>query len=507
MDPAAQRPAAGRPVGPATMVVFGASGDLTRRKLVPALYNLAVEKRLPASFALVGMAGRELSDAQFRDHLDAGIREALGTEADTRIRHWLLERVVYLSGDFRSADAYQRLRQRLEEVDEAFGTGGNYLHYLSTPPSFFADIVGHLAEAGLVQQADGRWRRVVVEKPFGHDVESARELNHALWARLDESQIYRIDHYLGKETVQNLMVLRFANAIFEPVWNRHYVDHVQITVAEEIGVGHRARYYEEAGALRDMVPNHIFQLLSLTAMEPPISFEAEAVRDKKSEALAAVQPLTPENVLERAVRGQYGAGEVPGGGEVPAYRAEAGVDPRSATETFVAMKLLIDNWRWAGVPFYLRTGKRLPDRRTELVIQFRDVPHMLFRETPVEHLDPNQLIVRIQPREGIHLRFGAKQPGREVRIGNVEMDFCYADYFGKSPTTGYETLLHDAIKGDATLFQRADSVEEGWRLVAPVLDVWQAMPERGFPNYAAGSWGPARADALLAADGRAWKND
>ncbi len=506
MSPGKDNASADRRLGPAAMVIFGASGDLTRRKLVPALYNLAVERRLSDAFAIVGIAGREMSDEQFRAHLQESIRDFVGSDLDSQSWTWLLERIGYISGDFRDPASYARLRERLEAVDAHFGTHGNYLHYLSTPPSFFSDIVHHLGQAGLVRQENDQWRRVVVEKPFGHGLESARELNRSLRQVLDEAQIYRIDHYLGKETVQNLLVLRFANAIFEPLWNRHFIDHVQITVAETIGVEHRGRYYEEAGALRDMVPNHIFQLLSLTAMEPPTSFDAEAVRDKKGEALDAVQPLTPEHVLERTVRGQYGPGTLPDGSRVAGYRNESNVEPSSSTETFVAMKLLIDNWRWAGVPFYLRTGKRMPERRTELVVQFHDVPHMLFRETPVDHLDPNQLIVRIQPREGIHLRFGAKIPGPQVNIGTVDMDFCYADYFGKTPTTGYETLLHDALQGDATLFQRADSVEKAWSVVAPVLDAWQSMPEREFPNYAAGSSGPAGAEQLLGGDGRAWKD-
>jgi glucose-6-phosphate 1-dehydrogenase len=379
------------------------------------------------------------------------------------------------------------------------------LFYLATPPEFFAPIVAELGAAGLVTEGDGGWRRVVVEKPFGHDLASAQALNGALDGVLRESQIYRIDHYLGKETVQNILVFRFANGIFEPVWNRRYIDHVQITVAEQLGVEGRGRYYDGAGALRDMVPNHIFQLLALTAMEPPVSFEAEAVRDEKGKVLQALQPIAPEEVITRAVRGQYGPGTGADGGDVPGYRAESSVEPGSDTETFVALKLLVDNWRWAGVPFYLRTGKRMPIRLTEIAIQFKRAPFMMFRETAVDQLAPNTLVMRIQPDEGISLHFGAKMPSAALQIGGVDMDFSYTDYFGRMRSTGYETLLYDAMKGDPTLFQRADNVEAGWRTVSPILDVWGALPARDFANYAAGDAGPSAADELLARDGRGWR--
>ncbi|HEV2123125.1 MAG TPA: glucose-6-phosphate dehydrogenase, partial [Chloroflexota bacterium] len=347
------------------------------------------------------------------------------------------------------------------------------------------------------------WRRVIVEKPFGHDLDSARALNREISQVLNERQIYRIDHYLGKETVQNILVFRFANGIFEPIWNRRYIDHVQITVAESVGVEQRGDYYEGTGALRDMVPNHILQLISLTAMEPPISFDANDVRDEQAKVLNAISQHSPEEWLRRAVRGQYAAGIVDGR-RVPAYRSEPKVAPDSRTETFVALKLNIDNWRWAGVPFYLRTGKRLPQRVTEIAIEFRRAPFILFRNTPVNRLAPNRLVLHIQPEEGISLRFGAKVPGSTLRLGEVDMDFAYADYFGSVPSTGYERLLHDCMIGDQTLFQRADMVEAGWSVVEPILDLWQAVPPRTFPNYPSGAWGPKEADELLTRDGRQW---
>jgi glucose-6-phosphate 1-dehydrogenase len=356
-----------------------------------------------------------------------------------------------------------------------------------------------------MEEKNQQWRRVIIEKPFGHDLESARALNQHLLRVAGEKQIYRIDHYLGKETVQNILALRFANGIFEPIWNRRYIDHIQISVTETVGVEQRGSYYDQAGTLRDMVPNHIMQLISLTAMEPPVSFRADAVRDEQAKILHAIQPLSAEDVLSRTVRGQYGEGFI-GGERVPAYRGEDGVPEDSKTETFVAMKLSIDNWRWADVPFYLRTGKRMPARHTHILIQFRRAPLVLFRETPVDALMPNQLVLHIQPEEGISLRFAAKVPGPSMRLGAVDMSFEYQDYFGSQPSTGYERLLHDCMIGDATLFQRADMVEAGWCVVSPVLDVWKALPPRNFPNYAAGTWGPNDADELLERDGRVWRN-
>jgi glucose-6-phosphate 1-dehydrogenase len=494
----------GQPADPCVMVIFGASGDLTKRKLIPALYNLARENLLSKEFAVVGIARRGMSNDEFREKISQEIKEFTTSSVDPDLWHWFVRRLYYLSGDVQDPNTYRQLQSLLAEVDKEHGTRGNYLYYLATTPDFFSLIVQQLGAAGLAREGNGHWRRVILEKPFGHDLDSARVLNQEIRKVLNEKQIYRIDHYLGKETVQNIMVFRFANGILEPIWNRRYIDHVQITVAEDIGVEQRGGYYNEAGALRDMVPNHIFQLISLTAMEPPISFEADAVRDEQVKILHAIQPILPEEVLRYAVRGQYGEGII-GGERVPGYRSELGVPPNSVTETFVALKLHIDNWRWAGIPFYIRTGKRLPRRVTEVAIQFKRAPFVLFRKTPVEHLRPNLLVLHIQPDEGISLSFGAKVPGPLVRLGTVDMDFQYEDYFGSTQSTGYETLLYDCMLGDATLFQRADMVEASWSVVAPILDVWKALPPRNFPNYAAGTWGPQEADDLMSREGREWR--
>src|SRR6185295_16005956 len=385
-----------------------------------------------------------------------------------------------------------------------YGTEANYLFYLATAPKFFAPIVQQLGKAGLSDQKDGCWRRVVIEKPFGHDLDSAKALNRDVKAVLAENQIYRIDHYLGKETVQNILVFRFDNAIFEPIWNRRYIDHVQITNAETVGVEQRGGYFDTAGTLRDMVPNHLMQLLSLTTMESPVSFQADAVRNEQAKVLHAIQPLDSEDVLHSSVRGQYGDGTM-AGESAPAYRSEPGVAPESRTETFAALKLSIDNWRWAGVPFYLRTGKRMAKRHTEITIQFRKTPFTIFRHAPVHELHTNRLVIQIQPTEGISLSFGAKVPGPVLRVGSVDMSFEYSKYFNADAYTGYEVLLYDCMIGDATLFQRADMVEAGWTVVDPVLDVWKVLPPRKFPNYAAGTWGPKAADELLEQDGRSWR--
>jgi glucose-6-phosphate 1-dehydrogenase len=493
-----------QPGDPCVMVIFGASGDLTKRKLIPALYNLARENLLSREFAVVGCARSPLTVAAFREKMSQEIREFDTGQVNPDLWDRFVKQLYYLPGDVQDEGFYPKLQELLNQIDKDHNTRGNYFYYMAMAPDFFRPTVQRLGNSGLVREEQGHWRRVIIEKPFGRDLDSARVLNEALREVLHEKQIYRIDHYLGKETVQNILVFRFGNGIFEPIWNRRYIDHVEITVAEDLGVEQRGNYYEEAGTLRDMVPNHIFQLISLTAMEPPISFEADAVRDEQAKILRAIQPLAPEEVLTRTVRGQYGEGVV-GGTRVPAYRSEAKVAPDSKTETFVALKLSIDNWRWNDVPFYLRTGKRLPTRVTEIAIQFKRAPFVLFRKTAIERLTTNRLVLHIQPNEGISLRFGAKIPGPLLHLGAVNMNFHYADYFGSIPSTGYERLLYDCMCGDATLFQRADMVEAGWSIVAPILDVWKALPPRSFPNYAAGTWGPKEADELMERDGRHWR--
>ena len=495
----------GERAAPCVMVIFGASGDLTKRKLVPALYNLAKQNLLSREFAVIGIARADLTSEVFRERISRDLEEFATSPLEPAVWESVKQSLYYISGGISDPATYAKLQTLLAQVGKAHSTQGNCVYYLAIGPSFFGEVVQRLGEAGLMQEDENHWRRVVIEKPFGRDLESARRLNDDLRAVVKERQIYRIDHYLGKETVQNILVFRFGNGIFEPIWNRRYIDHIQITAAESVGVEKRGEYYDTAGSLRDMVPNHLFQLLTLTAMEPPNSFDANAVRDEQAKILNAIQPLTPEDVLTKTVRGQYGEGDV-NNERVPAYRSEPFVPHDSTTDTFVALRLLIDNWRWADVPFYLRTGKRLQKRVTEIAIQFKRAPFVLFRDTPVERLTPNRLVLHIQPDEGITLRFGAKIPGPLVRLGSVNMDFVYSDYFGSTPSTGYERLLYDAMAGDATLFQRADMVEAGWRVVAPIQDVWKALPPRSFPNYAAGTWGPALADELLTRDGRKWRD-
>jgi glucose-6-phosphate 1-dehydrogenase len=495
-----------RPAAPCAIVIFGAAGDLTKRLLMPALYNLARSNLLPKEFAIVGVAHTPMSQDDFRSKLNLEIREFATVDVEDRLWQQFNRQLYYLSGEFQDAKTYEQLQALLTQVDQECGTQGNYLFYLATSSNFFCEIIAHLGLAGLAREDDGHWRRVIIEKPFGHDLDSARALNQNISRVLKESQIYRIDHYLGKETVQNILVFRFGNGLFESVWNRRYIDHVQITVAETVGVEGRGNFYEGTGAMRDMVQNHLFQLLAMTAMEPPVSFDADAVRDEKSKLLKAIQPFIPEDVLTHTVRGQYGEGII-NEKSVPAYRSEPRVASDSTTETYAALKLTIDNWRWADVPFYLRTGKRLPQRTTEVAVQFKRVPSLLFRQTSIEQLTPNFLVLQIQPDEGISFQFGAKIPGPTVQMGSVNMDFCYADYFGSTPSTGYETLLYDCMIGDATLFQRSDNVELGWSVVTPILDVWNALPAREFPNYAAGSWGPKDADELLERDGRQWRSN
>jgi glucose-6-phosphate 1-dehydrogenase len=503
--PATIKPRVARTGDPCVMVIFGFSGDLTRRKLIPALYNLATQQVLSQEFAVIGVGRTPMSNEDVRKKASEDFKKFATGPVDAALWDSFVKRINYMSGDFDDPGMYEKLKNTLAELDRDNRYHGNYFFYLATAPNFFGDIVQGLSKVGLMKEENGHWRRVIIEKPFGHDLDSAKALNQQLLKVAAETQIYRIDHYLGKETVQNILALRFANGIFEPIWNRRYIDHIQISVSETVGVEKRGGYYDNAGALRDMVPNHIMQLITLTAMEPPISFEANAVRDEQAKILHAIQPFSNEDVLSKTVRGQYGEG-ILNGEHVPAYRSEEGVPAESRTETFVAMRLMIDNWRWAGVPFYLRTGKRLPSRHTHVVIQFRRAPFMLFRETQVENLMPNQLVLHIQPEEGISLRFAAKTPGPAMQLGEVNMDFAYSDYFGLTPSTGYERLLHDCMIGDATLFQRADMVEAGWSIVSPVLDVWKALPPRDFPNYASGTWGPEAADELMERDGRRWRN-
>jgi glucose-6-phosphate 1-dehydrogenase len=493
----------GRLADPCVVVIFGASGDLTKRKLLPALSHLRGAGLLTDRFAVVGIARSPLTSEQFRERLNAEVADVATSPVEGEHWGWLMERLYYLSGNANDPDTFRRLVELLSELDRRHETPGNYFFYLSTSPNLFGEIARQLGAAGLADESVGRWRRVIFEKPFGQDLASAKELNREISQVLREDQIYRIDHYLGKETVQNIMAFRFANGIYEPLWNRDHVDHVQVTVAEHVGVEQRGGYYDGAGALRDMVPNHIFQLITLTAMEPPVSFEADAVRDEQVKILHALEHWSADDVASHAVRGQYGPGEIDDA-PVAGYRQEANVAANSTTETYVALKLGIDNWRWAGVPFYVRTGKRLPRRDTEIVVQFKRPPLLLFKNTPVDRLPTNRLTLHLQPDEGISLSFGAKVPGPIMRLGAVEMQFHYEDYFGTVPSTGYERLMYDCMIGDATLFQRVDMVEASWGVVAPVLEVWQAAPFGEFPNYAAGSWGPLDADELLHRDGRRW---
>ena len=488
-----------------SMVIFGAGGDLTKRLLMPALYNLARTGLLPAQFALVGLDRIEQTDQQYRDHVEAAIRAFAADKhysqaIDEPSLQRLLGSIVYMQADFSSPAAYQALGERLTQLKGSHGVGDSVMFYLAVGARFFGPITDQLGAAGLVTETPDYWRRVVVEKPFGHDLPSAQALNAQLRNSLSESQIYRMDHFLGKETVQNIMLMRFANGIFEPLWNRDHIDHVQITVAETVGVEARAAFYETTGAMRDMVPNHVFQLLALTAMESPASFDADAVRNEKTKVLDSVHAVDPAT---DSVRGQYAAG-ARDGKALKAYANEDGVASGSSTETYVALKLGVDNWRWAGVPFYLRTGKSMTKRQSEIVIQFKRPPLSLFRNTATDALTPNALVIKLQPDEGAMLSFGAKIPGPKIAIGQVHMDFHYKDYFQNAPSTGYETLIYDCMIGDATLFQRSDSVMAGWRIVQPVQQYW-AGGKAPLAHYAAGSDGPAEADDLLKASGRAWR--
>ncbi|WP_083931633.1 glucose-6-phosphate dehydrogenase [Methyloferula stellata] len=501
------------PADPCAMVIFGATGDLTKRLVMPALYNLSHTKVLPEQFVLIGVARAAGTAESWRDHLYDTLKTYVGNGAtefdvasiDEAAWKRLAERMVYVQGDLTKPELYEKLRDALGEAEKNHGTKGNAIFYLAVADQLFGTVVEQLGKTKLTDQNDQNgkdrfWRRVVIEKPFGHSLASARQLNARVQRTLHEDQIFRIDHFLGKDTVQSIMAFRFANGLFEPIWNRDRIDHVQITAAETVGVEQRGDFYEATGALRDMVPNHLFTLLSMVAMEPPTSFDAASIRTKKAEVLAAIPAVKPVH----AVRGQYGAGKMLGE-SVKAYRQEANVAPDSNVETFVAMQLEIDNWRWAGVPFYVRTGKHMSRRMTEIAIRFKQAPYTAFQDTAVDALRPNWLVLRIAPDEGISLEFEVKRPGPIVDLAAVKMDFRYDDWFAKEPNVGYETLLYDVMIGDPTLFMRADMVEQTWRIVQPVLDSWAEDRAAETPIYQAGSSGPSKAEALLERDGRRWR--
>ena len=484
---------------PCIVVIFGASGDLTKRKLLPALYHLEQQGLLPKEFAVVGVARRDLSPT-FANDMQDGILKGGGVDAGDSMLKPFIDRIKYFATNFDDDAGFEKLKAFLAELDGQFGTKGNRLFYLAVAPEFFADIAQRLAKHGMTKAADGSWVHVIIEKPFGTDLASAQKLNTDINAVLTEDQIFRIDHYLGKETVQNILVFRFGNGIFEPVWNRNYIDHVEITAAESIGIEGRGPFYESAGALRDVLQNHVMEVLSFVAMEPPDSFQSDAVRVEKLKVWKAIEPVP----VEDTARGQYGAGTVDGQ-KVIGYRQEDRVNPESSTETFAAMKLLIENWRWAGVPFYIRAGKRLAQRVTEVTVIFKQPPLHLFKANASDAgVSPNVLKIRIQPDEGITLIFGAKVPGPTTNVKPVEMHFSYADAFGKSSANGYERLLLDAMLGDGTLFAEREGVEATWALMTPILDAWAKTAPKDFPNYEAGTWGPSCADELLAKDGRKW---
>ncbi len=502
VPPPAEPVSLARPPHSAALVIFGGAGDLARRLLFPTLCNLRTNGLLPADFSVIGMGRRELDDEAYRREIEASVRRFASCPPSSDDLTDFADRSYFVSGDFGDAQAFRRLAARLEEVSKRHHTLGNVLFYLATPPSAFGPIVRQLGRAGLARSDKG-WRRIVVEKPFGRDLDSARALDAEVHEVLSEDQIFRIDHYLGKETVQNILVFRFANGLFEPIWNRRYVDHVQISVAEDMGVETRGAYYETAGALRDVIQNHVFQLLTLVAMEPLASLDAHAVHNEKVKVLQAVRPMSREEILHDTVRGQYGEGMIRGN-PVPAYRSEPGVDERSMTETYAALRLGIDNWRWAGVPFYLRTGKRLARRCTEIDVEFRRPPLMLFTQSGVGEIEPNRLHIHIQPDEAISFEIKAKAPGAAIRLEDVRLSFDYRTIGSQCAATGYERLLYDVLVGDSTLFHRTDMIEAEWRIATPILDAWSSIPAMEFPNYSAGSWGPQAADALLAREGRRW---
>lgn len=522
---------------PCAVVIFGATGDLTKRKLLPALYNLALENPLPAGFSMVAVARRPMTNEQWRQYVKDAINEfSRNRPVNPAVWETFSQGLFYHQTEFHDLAGYEQLGQLLHQIDHERGINGNHLFYLATSPEYYPDIIQRLGQARLAHKEGhghvlaashrgrthihnehqnngdardgddslGGWTRIVIEKPFGHDLASAKELNRKVLRVFNEDQVYRIDHYLGKETVQNILVFRFSNGIFEPIWNRRYIDNVQITVAEQVGVEGRAGYYENAGAIRDIVQNHMLQLLSLTAMEPPVGFEANAVRDEKVKVLHAIPTLELVQVSKNTVRAQYGRGWI-NGKLVPGYTEEPGVSPSSITETYVALKLEVDNWRWAGVPFYLRTGKRLAKRVTEIDIEFKRPPFMLFKNTNITELQPNILSLRIQPDEGISLRFGAKVPGGAMRIRGVNMEFLYGSAFAGEPPEAYERLLLDCMLGDSTLFTRRDETEAAWGIITSILEGWKDRPVSHLPIYEAGSWGPKEADALLDCGGRYWR--
>ena len=494
----------GTTADPCTVILFGASGDLAKRKVIPAMYDLAQHNSLGERYAIIGFARTQMTDESFRTTIGEAAK-TISEVGPIEPAKWneFSSNLYYSAGEYGNPDSYTQLAKRLEEIDKDKKLGGNRLFYLSTPPEVYPDIVEQLGRAGLARPANpNSWVRIIIEKPFGRDLASAKELNRIVLNVFEEKQVYRIDHYLGKDTVQNLLVLRFGNGIFEPLWNRNYVDHVQITASETLGVERRGGFYETAGALRDMIQSHVLQLTSLMAVEPPASFDATAVRNEKLKILQSIRPYNLEMVAQSVVRGQYAPGNA-NGNKLAGYRDEPGVNPKSRTETFVAMRVLIDNWRWAGVPFYLRTGKRLAKRTTEIMIQFRCAPHLVFRDRDIE---PNRLVLNIQPDEGISVSFGAKRPGTEMSIGNVTMNFSYREAFGGTSRSAYATLVNDCLRGDATLFDRGDSVEAAWSIVDPILDVWSAARTGTVPTYAASTWGPKESDQLLERDGRQWYN-
>jgi glucose-6-phosphate 1-dehydrogenase len=488
---------------PCSIVIFGVTGDLAHRLVIPALYNLAANDLLPDNFCIAGIARKGMSSEQLTDSLTKALHQFATRKVDDAIAKRLLGCITCIEADPSDPASFDAMRDRLDRLEAARKTEGNRLFYLATPPNAFLPISKELDRTGMLAE-NGMWRRLVIEKPFGTDLSSAKALNSELLDLVEEHQIYRIDHYLGKETVQNILVLRFANGMFEPIWNRNHIDHIQITVDEKLGVGHRGSFYDATGALRDMVPNHLFQLLSLVAMEPPVRFDARAVRSEKAEVLAAIQTQSEQEALHNSVRGQYRAGRI-GDTEIEDYRRTEDVKPTSNTETYAALKLTIDNWRWAGVPFYLRTGKALGVKRTEIAIKFKQAPFAMFRDTPVDRLSQNYLIISTEPTEGIALQFNTKVPGPAINIDGVEMKFRYKDYFHAEPSTGYETLIYDCMIGDNILFQRADSVEAGWRAVQPFLDAWKNAGGKGLKIYEPGSEGPEEANDLLERDGRSWR--